>query len=152
MKTVFCMLLILGFFNCQKITKDENKTFLEIYYMGPGINTPYDYSCGMISKDFLKDEMNYRKITDKESVESFMKMYKNYKISTDSSGMNTRIKVLVHTKNIVDTLCMGEHFNTYKNGTKVNDNKELLAYVKKVIDYENTVPSFVKKHPERYKH
>jgi len=119
--------------------------------MGPGISTPYDYSCEMISKQFLEDDMNYKKITDRKIVEPFMKMYDNYKVSTDSVGMNIRIKVLIHSKNNTDTLCMGENFNTYKNGIKMIDNTELLNYLKKIIDYDNTVPSFVRKHPERYK-
>jgi hypothetical protein len=31
------------------------------------------------------------------------------------------------------------------------DNIQLLTHLKKVIDYDNTIPAFVRKHPERYK-
>lgn len=151
MKAIFYILIFLLFYSCKKTDEITSKKSLEVYYMGPGISTPYDYSCEMISKQFLEDDMNYKKITDRKIVEPFMKMYDNYKVSTDSVGMNIRIKVLIHSKNNTDTLCMGENFNTYKNGIKMIDNTELLNYLKKIIDYDNTVPSFVRKHPERYK-
>jgi hypothetical protein len=151
MKTIFCLLVFFLFFNCKKADSDKGENSLEIYYLGPGVSTPYDYSCGMISKQFLKDDINYKRITDKKIIAPFMKMYENYKGSQDSNAMNIRIKVLIHSINKTDTLCMGEHFNTYLNGVKMIDNKKLLNYVKKNIDYDSTVPSYVRKHPERYK-
>ena len=151
MKGLLCLLPILLFFNCKKAGEDKAESFLEVYYMAPRISTPYDYSCGMISEEFLKDELNYKKITDKKNVEQFIELYDDYKASTDSIGMNIRIKVVVHQKNNTDTLCMGEHFNTYKNGVKMVDNIQLLTHLKKVIDYDNTISAFVRKHPERYK-
>jgi hypothetical protein len=150
MKTLLYIAFYTLLISCQSSNKKENIDVLEVYYMAPRINTPADYSCEMISKDFLKDEINHKKVTKKEIVEPFMKMFNNYKVSDDTTDINVRIKVLVYHNNTIDTLCLGEHFNTYKNGTKMIDNSKLLAYIKKVIDYDNTVPFFVRKHPERY--
>ena len=46
--------------------------------------------------------------------------------------------MLIKTKKIKDTLCLGENFNTFINGKKYKDNKEMLIYIKEIIDYENT--------------
>lgn len=148
MKNLAIFILCSLLYNCyNKNTSD----YIEIYYMGPNISTPFSYPCSMISKDVLKDDINYKKIDDKQQVKKFMDLYSKYETAVDSGGMNIRIKVLIHNRTKTDTLCLGEHFNTYKNGTKMKDSEELLNYVKDIIDYKNTVSSFVKKHPERYK-
>jgi len=141
---IVCPLLL----NCYK--KDTSK-YLEFFYMGPNISTPFGYPCFMISEDILKDDINYKKIDDAEQFEKFMSLYDKYETTDDTIGMDIRIKIVVHNNQKTDTLCLGEYFYTYKNGVKMKDNKELLNYVKEIIDYKNTVPSFVKKHPELYK-
>lgn len=148
MKNIIVYLFCSFFLNCDN--KKESQ-YLEIYYMGPHISTPYSYSCSEIYEDESKEKINYKKIDDQQHVKTFISLFNEYKVYDDSSGINSRIKVLVHNKSKVDTLCLGEYFNTYKNGVKVKDNKKLLDFVKEIIDYENTVPGFVKKHPERYK-
>ncbi|THD30371.1 hypothetical protein [uncultured Flavobacterium sp.] len=163
-KTINFLFLIFTLFNfsCQKrdkkmelyeqyANKNIDSSYIEMFYIGPNISTPFSYPCSMISKEVLKDDINYKKIDDKQKIKKFMDLYSKYETAVDSGGMNIRIKVLIHNKTKTDTLCLGEHFNTYKNGTKMKDNKQLLNYVKDIIDYENTVSSFVKKHPERYK-
>lgn len=143
---LFCLFFLI-FLNCKY---KKSLEYLEFYYMGPNISTPYGYSCSMISEEKLKESINYKKIVDKKSFNMFMKLYNQYETTNDSVGMNIRIKVLIHNDSKIDTLCLGEHFNTYKNGVKMKDNEELLKYIKEILDYENTIPSFVKKHPERY--
>lgn len=145
MKILFSILSVLLFLSCKNNSNEDNNSFLEIYYMAPRVSTPYSYSCNMITREFLGDELNYRKVTDKKSVNQFMTMYKAYQTSNDTLGMNIRIKILVHNKNFTDTLCMGENSNTYRNGSKVVDNKQLLLYVKKMINYDATLPNSVKK-------
>lgn len=119
--------------------------------MGPNISTPFSYPCSMISTDVLKEEINYKKIDDEKVFKKVSDLFNSYEASKDSAGINTRIKVLIHRNSITDTLCLGEYFSTYKNGVKVKDNEQLLSLIKETIDYKNTVPAFVKKHPERYK-
>ncbi|MDR6969675.1 hypothetical protein J2X31_003709 [Flavobacterium arsenatis] len=148
MKNIIIYLFCSFFLNCDN--KKESQ-YLEIYYMGPNISTPYSYSCSEIYEDKSKEKINYKKIDDQQQVKTFMNLFNQYQISNDSSGIDSRIKILIYNKSKIDTLCLGEYFNTYRNGIKVEDNKQLLNFVKEIIDYENTVPAFVKKHPERYK-
>jgi hypothetical protein len=149
MKNLAIFILCPLLFNCYN--NNTTTDYIEIFYMGPNISTPFSYPCSMISKEALKDDINYKKIDDEQQVKKFMGLYNKYETTVDSGGVNIRIKILVHNSSKTDTLCLGEHFNTYKNGIKMQDNKQLLNYVKDIIDYENTVSSFVKKHPERYK-
>ena len=154
-KNILYFLLLFSFSNCDNTGKLDNENFLEFYYLEPGINSPFNYSCEMISKRVFEDKINYKKIVTANSVKRFMSMYEAYKISPDTSNGDIRIKVIIHQREKIDTLCLGENFRTYKNGIKVYDNQELLKYLKTLIDYENTVPSFVRNHPDKhhdYKH
>ncbi|WP_264538218.1 hypothetical protein [Flavobacterium sp. N1736] len=147
MKSTLFYLAVVFLLNCSNKNDSE---FLEVFYIGPNVSTPMSYSCSMLSKGILKEEINYKKIVDKNMYEKLISLSNTYKESNESDRINARIKVLIHYKNKVDTLCFGEHFDTYKNGVKVTDNKEILTFVKKMIDYENTVPAIVRQHPERY--
>lgn len=128
-------------FCCSSKNKSQ---YLEIYYLGPNISTPMSYPCEMIAEYALKEDLNYKKIDNEIDFKSFIKLYNNYEKIEDLTGIDARIKVIIHDEGKIDTLCLGEYFNTYKNGLKVKDNKEMLHLIKKLIDYENTIPSFVK--------
>lgn len=149
MRYIYYLIVLSIIFGCKNFEKKGSTKFLEFYYIGPGTNTTYSYQCGMLSKEVIKD-INYKKNTDEKVFNYFIKLYNGYKTIKDSTGIDTRIKVIIHDNKKTDVLCLGEHFNTYKNGVKVNDNKELLEYIKKVIDYENTLPEIVRKNPGRY--
>ena len=140
-------LFFLIFFNCNYKNSSE---YLEFFYIEPNVSTPYSYPCNMISEEILGESINYKKIDDKQQFKKIMNLYNQYEITNDSTGINTRIKILIHSQLKTDTLCLGEYFNTYKNGVKMKDNQQLLKYTKEIIDYENTIPAFVKKHPERF--
>lgn len=127
----------------------KNEQYLEIYYMAPNVSTPYSYPCSKIYEDKLNERINYRKIDDPKQYKEFINLFNQYQITNDSTGINARIKVLVYSQSKTDTLCLGEHFNTYKNGLKMKDNQQLLKYVKEIIDFENTIPPFVKKHQKK---
>lgn len=141
-----CILLFL-IFGCS--TKKSSQ-YLEVYYLGPNISTPMSYPCGMIADYALKDDLNYKKIDDEINFKKINTLCNRYEKVEDTTGIDARIKVIIHNEGKVDTLCLGEYFNTYKNGVKVKDDKEMLDLIKKLIDYENTIPSFIRKHPERY--
>ena len=142
MKSLFLCFMCFILFSC-KVKKEVQ--YLEIYYMNPKVSTPYSYPCSNIYEDRLNQSINYRKIDNLQHYKKFITLFNEYQITNDSEGINARIKVLIYSKSKIDTLCLGEYFNTYKNGIKMKDNEQLLKFVKEIIDFENTIPAFVKK-------
>jgi len=139
----FIGLLFLSCVNKNSINSTES---IEVYYMRPYVSTPFSYSCGMISKAALKDEIHFKEFKDSATINKFIKIYKNYEIeSNPDDRLDTRIKVIIITQEINDTLCLGENAYTFINGVEYKDNQEMLDFIKKIIDYENTPrPSFPK--------
>ncbi len=143
---VLNILISLFFFSCTN-TKIINSTdSIGIYYMRPYVSTPFSYSCDMINEVVLKNEIHFKEFKDSTTINEFIKIYNDYEIEPNTDdGLNARIKVIINTKRVNDTLCLGENFNTFINGKKVKDNKEMLDFIKKIIDYENTPrPTFPK--------
>lgn len=139
------IIVSLLFLSCVKNSINSNES-IEVYYMRPYVSTPFSYPCGMISKAALKDEIHFKEFKDSITINKFIKIYNNYEIEPNPDDrLDARIKVIINTKKIKDTICLGENFNTFINGRKFKDNKEMLDFIKKIIDYENTPrPTFPK--------
>jgi len=150
MKKIIYLLLLPVVFSCNSCVKKVYSDYLEFYYLRPGIRTPYGYSCGMMSKKILGEDVNFKMIDDKADFDKFISLYNKYEISKDSGSIDTRIRVFIHHKKKIDTLCLGENFNTYKNGIRMKDNKELLNLIKELTEFNTMLPDFVKKNPEKY--
>jgi len=150
MNKIIYILLLPVIFSCNNGVKKVSSDYLEFYYLRPGIRTPYGYSCGMMSKKFLGEDVNFKMINNKADFDKFISLYNNYEISKDSGSIDTRIRVFVHYKNKTDTLCLGENFSTYKNGVRMKDNIELLNLIKELTEFNSGLPDFVKKNPEKY--
>ncbi len=139
MKSFLYTTLCLFFLSCSNKNIILSNESIEIFYMRPYVMTPISYSCEMINKEALKDEIHYREFKDSTIINKFIDIYKRYEVEPDQDeNINTRIRVIIKTKKIKDTLCLGENFNTFINGKKYKDNKEMLIYIKEIIDYENT--------------
>lgn len=136
-------LLFLGCANKNSINSNDS---IEVYYMRPYVSTYFSYSCGMISKIALKDEINFKEFKDSATINKFIKIYNNYEIEPNPDDrLDARIRVIINVENLKDTLCLGENAYTFINGVKYKDNKEMLDFIKKIIDYENTPrPTFPK--------
>lgn len=134
------------FFSCEKKSSINSNESIEVYYMRPYVSTYFSYPCGMISKAALKDEIHFKEFKDSATINKFIKIYNNYEIEPNPDDrLDARIRVIINTKEIKDTLCLGENFYTFINGIKYKDNKEMLDFIKKIIDYENTPrPNFPK--------
>jgi len=136
-------ILLFGCTGKHTSTSDES---IVIHYMRPYVSTPFSYPCGMISKEVLKDDIHIKEFSDSIVIKEFLDIYKKYERDVElEGGIDTRIKVIINTKNINDTLCLAENFTSVINGKKVKHNKEMLDYIKMLIDYENTPrPKFPK--------
>jgi hypothetical protein len=139
---IFLIVLVWG---CAKNATSSNE-WIEVYYMRPYVSTPFSYPCGMISKAALKDEIHVKEFKDTATINQIIKMYNNYEIEPNpDEQLDARIKLIIKTEQMNDTICLGENAYTFINGVKYKDNQEMLDFIKKIIDYENTPrPTFPK--------
>lgn len=138
MKTL-SIIVCLFFLSCINKNSISSSESIEVYYMRPYVSTPFSYSCGMISMDALKNDVHFKEFRDSTTISKFIKIYKNYELEAiQDDAINTRIRVIINVESLKDTLCLGENFNTFINGKKFKDKKEMLDFIKKIIDYENT--------------
>jgi len=143
MRVKMCFLSFIFFISClnEKANSEKIKTTEEsisIHYMRPYVQT-ISYNCEMINKEALGEDINYKTFSDSITISKFLNIYKKYEIEPDQDdNINARIRVVINTSKIKDTLCLGEGFNTFINGVKYKDNKEMYLFITKLIDYENT--------------
>ncbi len=56
----FIVSFSLLFFSCEKKSSINSNESIEVYYMRPYVSTYFSYTCGMISKAALKDEIHFK--------------------------------------------------------------------------------------------
>ena len=85
------------------------------------------------------EEIHCKEFKDSAVITKFSEIYNKYEIEPNpDENINARIRVIIKTKKIKDTLCLGEGLNTFINGVKYKDNKEMYSFITELIDYKNT--------------
>lgn len=86
------------FFSCANKSSINSTESIEIHYMRPYVSTPFSYSCDMINKMVLKNDIHIKEFKDSTTINKFISIYKNYEIEPNiEGGINTRIKVIINT-------------------------------------------------------
>ena len=135
-KFTFLLFLVSIFLiNCKHTESRNPENYIEIYALRPGILYPFSINCNMIRGELFKEGRRYQKITDAKFMSKFLLLYNNYEPIDKLNGDDNRIQVLIHRKNKVDTLCLGENFFTHINGKRMKDSPELLKLIKDKIDF-----------------
>ena len=121
------MLVILAIVSCNNKI-DNPKVYAEVYAMNPNIIFPMTiYGCDHIRGDYMKEKKQFLKIDDDKFISRLNVDLKEIKIEKIAEYKNIRYQVIIHQITQVDTLCFGGHFDTYKNGRKVEDSKKLFT-------------------------
>lgn len=134
---------ILGlFFSFLACNSNDNSSinYVEVYYLPKWTNTMFPVQCDMLYGEDWKPELQYHKIDNKTSLQKIERIYKSQNIDTlNGSNLDVRIRCMIHLKSgIIDTLCLGEYFDTVLNNKKVKDSPELFKILWDELDYENS--------------
>ena len=132
----FLAVIIFLFFASCEINKIEP---IEISFIQTRTNFPMVFDCSMIQGELMKERIFRRTIDNQEFLKSFLKEYESLKEDTVQKSIDIRIQVLIKNNNSIDTLCLGEYFNTSINGKKMIDNPNLLKMLKNELNYDNIV-------------
>jgi hypothetical protein len=138
MKNISVLILgvfLLVCFSCQ----DQNRAidYLDVYFLPEGTTTQIPIHCDMLYGDW-KPKLVHRKIENSKILKQFEDYYNSYLENKEEKTQDLRIRCMIYLKNgRVDTLCLGEYFDTFLNGQRMNDSNELLNLLKKELDYSN---------------
>ena len=114
----------------------SNINYLDVHYVEEGITSQVPYDCSMLIGKWNPDILFHTEITDQDFLNEFEALYERYEFSNEGNAYDIRIKILIHKNNkIVDTLCMGENFDTFLNSKRVKDSPELLKLLKEKLEY-----------------
>ncbi len=131
-------ILFLLFISCDNTSSIK---FIDIYYLPNDMTTQTPMSCDLLDEG--GDELLQNHKIDKnkilQNIEGLLIRLNNKVEENKNLSQDVRIRCVIHFKNgETDTLCLGESFDTYLNGQKVQDVPELSNLIKKELDYENS--------------
>jgi len=130
-----CYILILFLFtNCNQ--ENNSIDYLNIVFVEKGLTSQIPISCDRLKGKWDTNTLFNKKINSQLFIKKFEKLYKNYQTSKEKTDtiIDARIKIIIYLKNNnIDTLCLGENFNTYLNGKKMIDSPKLLKLIKEEI-------------------
>ena len=137
MNKLYYILILFLLSNCRQ---ENNKIeYLNIFFVEKGLTSQIPISCDRLKGKWNSNTLFNKKLKNSSYLQKFETLYKNYQKNEEKTNtdIDVRIKVLIYLKNKnVDTLCLGENFNTYLNGKKMIDSPKLLKLIKDKI-YNN---------------
>ncbi len=137
MNKLYYILILFLLSNCRQ---ENNKIeYLNIFFVEKGLTSQIPISCDRLKGKWNSNTLFNKKLKNSSFLQKFETLYKNYQKNEEKTNtdIDVRIKVLIYLKNKnVDTLCLGENFNTYLNGKKMIDSPKLLKLIKDKI-YNN---------------
>ncbi len=126
------------FFSCSK--KNEDINYIDVYFLPPDTTFPNGLDCDMLYQGFVGEILLHKRIDEKSKTSKFKQLYDQLIKENTESSQDVRIRCMIHFSNgKVDTLCLGEYFDTFINKEKVKDSSDLLHFLKGEIDYENSI-------------
>lgn len=135
MKTIAIFFFsIIVFSSCKE---EKPKNYLEIYALNPDLMFPMTiYGCKIMQSDFLKEKKTYTKIEDQKVVNKVLNYFNSCKLDKHGDVKNIRYQIIIHKELQTDTLCLGGHFGTFKNGKKVIDSPEIFKILKDEVHWK----------------
>ena len=119
----YLLITLFFLFSC-----DKEQEYLEVYYMKQNSLTAINIPCDMVKPDYYG--IKYMKIQDKKFIEQFKVSYLQLKDTKKVRRIDTRIRIIYHKGNKMDTICMGEYFTIFVNGELKEDSPKLLKLIK----------------------
>lgn len=104
--------------------------------MKEGLRFPMQLNCNVVHSKLLKSKIKFKKIDDVNFMNQFTNQFNKLKTSNDQRDIDVRIQVVYHNKKIIDTICMGEHFDIKVNGVNKEDSKPFLKLIKDETYYK----------------
>ncbi|WP_407268289.1 hypothetical protein [Tenacibaculum maritimum] len=118
--------------------REEKIEYLDVLFIEEGLTSQIPFNCDRLSHKWNSPVFSNMKIKDESFNSKFYSYMKRYKPDNNDSTYDIRIKVLIHySNNKIDTLCLGENFNTFLNGKRVFDSPEHLKLIKGYIYKKN---------------
>ncbi|WP_163411043.1 hypothetical protein [Flavobacterium ajazii] len=134
MKLLLYLIIPFLTFNCiSKKNSYENRKYIEVFYLKEGLRYPIQLNCNYLHSELMKKNVKYEKIDNQDFIKNFDKKYKALKTSKDQRNIDVRIQIIYHNDKIIDTICMGEHFDIQVNGINKEDSKGFLLMIKQKI-------------------
>ncbi len=131
--------LLLSFCSSEKHKNNNQRENIEVVFIQRGVQTPITIYCSMIETEWFEKAIHYKQIDDTNTLDKFKQIFLSLSKSTEQIDIDSRIRIIYSHDVIKDTICMGEFFGISINGIRMNESEDFHAYVKKIIDYENTV-------------
>ncbi|WP_281987692.1 hypothetical protein [Aquimarina aggregata] len=131
-------ILFFLFISCDNTSKIK---LIDIYYLPNDTTTQTPVDCSSLYGDWKPELQNHKINKNKtlKNIEYLLTHLNNEVEESKNLSQDVRIRCMIHFKNKkTDTLCLGESFDTYLNGQKVQDVPELFSLLKKELDYENS--------------
>jgi hypothetical protein len=112
---------------------------LKISFIQKGLKSPMTISCAVLNSNEFDKSKHFKFINDNGIINEFEELCSKLSINDEQNDIDVRIKIIYSHDYKNDTICMGEFFNISVNGVVMKENKEFHDYIKKIIDYENTL-------------
>lgn len=121
--------LIIFSLGCNRTNTDK----IIVLYTPENVSINYSISCFLFEGEFA-NIINEKVISDPEIIHILQTEISSLQKNNNPAGAeDIRIKCLIQYSNRTDTLCLGENFGIFLNGTEMEDSPEILQLIKKEI-------------------
>ncbi|MBF05059.1 MAG: hypothetical protein CMP76_17415 [Flavobacterium sp.] len=134
-RNILCIFsIVFLFFSCKKNKNEKNKSdFVEIFVIKKEINYPIAINCNSIHDEAFKEMRTNKIISNTDFILKFKELSSNLKKTDDNSQIDTRVQIITHFENSLDTICISKTRRISINSKNKMNSEKFVEFIFKEV-------------------